>query len=137
MRFEVRDQEAILQTLMREERHGVIRSYQCLLLFSARRIARPLEDWRQSTLTLHDFESLDRLDEDLDVRRAFVQVFSLALGGILGLRRGSAAIDICCSEPFSGLPDRRVISWLLLRASSTATVLRRGCLRRGCYDAFA
>jgi hypothetical protein len=43
--------------------------------------------WRQSTSILHDFESLDRLDRDSDVRKALVRIFSLALGGISGVEK--------------------------------------------------
>ena len=35
LRGQAKEQDAVLQTLMRERRAGVIRSYRCLLLFSA------------------------------------------------------------------------------------------------------
>jgi len=38
-------------------------------------------------LDLARLESLDRLDLDPDVRKAFVRVFSLALGGISGVEK--------------------------------------------------
>ena len=53
LRGQAREQDAVLQTLMREKRAGVIRSYRCLLLFRPWMV-RLLEGWRQSTLILRD-----------------------------------------------------------------------------------
>jgi hypothetical protein len=86
LRGQVEEQDAVLQTLMREKRDGVIRSYRCLLLFSAvdGAVAGGLAT---IDLNLVRLESLDRLDRDPDVRKAFVRVFSLALGGISGVEK--------------------------------------------------
>jgi hypothetical protein len=86
LRGQVKEQGAVLQTLMREKREGVIRSYRCLLLFSA---ADDITAGGLATidLTLARLESLGRLDRDPDVRKAFVRIFSLALGGISGAEK--------------------------------------------------
>jgi hypothetical protein len=78
---QVQEESVILQSLMREERGGVVRSYRCLLLFSA---ADGDGAGGISTIDLSPerFEALERLDRDPDVRKAFTRMFSLALGGI-------------------------------------------------------
>jgi hypothetical protein len=86
LRGQVKEQDAVLQTFMRERRAGVIRSYRCLLLFSA------LDGAASGGLATIDLdparlESLDRLDRDSDVRKALVRIFSLALGGISGVEK--------------------------------------------------
>jgi hypothetical protein len=86
LRSQVKERDAVLQTLMRENREGVIRAYRCLLLFSAVDSAAA---GGLATIDL-DFarlESLDRLDRDPDVRKALVRIFSLALGGISGAEK--------------------------------------------------
>lgn len=86
LRSQAKERDAILQTLMREKRAGVIRSYRCLLLFSA---VDSATSGALATIDL-DFarlESLDRLDRDPDVREALVRIFSLALGGISGVEK--------------------------------------------------
>jgi hypothetical protein len=86
LRGQAREQDAVLQTLIRENRAGVIRSYRCLLLFSA------LDTATSGGLATIDLdparlESLDRLDRDPDVRKALVRIFSLVLGGISGVEK--------------------------------------------------
>jgi hypothetical protein len=86
LRGQAKEQGAVLQTLMREKRAGVIRSYRCLLLFSTVDGATS-GGLATIDLDLARLESLDRLDRDPDVRKAFVRIFSLALGGISGVEK--------------------------------------------------
>lgn len=86
LRGQAREQDAILQTFMREKRAGVIRSYRCLLLFSAVDGAAS-GGLATIDLDLALLESLDRLDRDPDVRKALVRIFSMALGGISGVEK--------------------------------------------------
>jgi len=86
LRGQVREQDAVLQTLMREKRAAVIRSYRCLLLFSAVDGATS-GGLATIDLDLARLESLDRLDRNPDVRKALVRIFSLALGGISGVEK--------------------------------------------------
>ncbi|WP_433554617.1 hypothetical protein ACQP08_09835 [Micromonospora zamorensis] len=81
LRSQVKSEPVLLQSLMREERDGEVRAYRCLVLFSA------VDDGAAGGLATIDisaarFDSLDRIDRDADVRKAFVRVFSLAMGGI-------------------------------------------------------
>ncbi|MCW2919615.1 MAG: hypothetical protein JWN52_7683 [Actinomycetia bacterium] len=81
LRGQVKEESAILQTLKREERSGVLRAYRCLLLFSA------VGEGGAGGITTIDIrpsrlESLERLDRDPGVRSALARMFSLALGGI-------------------------------------------------------
>lgn len=86
LRSQAKERDSVLQTLMREKRDGVIRSYRCLLLFSVMdgAIAGGL-----ATIDLDParLESLDQLDRDPDVKKALVRIFSLALGGISGVEK--------------------------------------------------
>jgi hypothetical protein len=86
LRSQVKEQDSVLQTLIREKREGVIRSYRCLLLFSAVDGASA-GGLATIDLNLGRLESLDRLDRDPDVRKALVRIFSLALGGISGVEK--------------------------------------------------
>jgi hypothetical protein len=86
LRAQVKEREAVLQTLMREKREGLIRSYRCLLFFSAVNGAAA-GGLATIDLNLERLESLDRLDRDPDVRKALTRVFSLALGGISGVEK--------------------------------------------------
>jgi hypothetical protein len=86
LRGQAREQDAVLQTLMREKRAGVIRSYRCLLLFSAVDGAAS-GGLATIDLDLARLESLDRLDRDPDVRKALVRIFLMALGGISGVEK--------------------------------------------------
>lgn len=81
LRSQVKEDTVILQSLMREVRGGVVRSYRCLLLFSA---MDSKDAGATVTIDLDParFESLERLDRDPDVRKAFARLFSLATGGI-------------------------------------------------------
>ncbi|MGR8009943.1 hypothetical protein [Streptomyces hypolithicus] len=81
VRSQVKEGAVVLQSLMREERGGILRAYRCLVLFStvgdgdAGGIAT-------IDLDLERFESLERIDRDPDVRKVLVRMFSLAAGGI-------------------------------------------------------
>lgn len=86
LRSQVKERDAVLQTLMREKRDGAVRSYRCLLLFSAADGATT-GGLATIDLDLARLESLARIDRDPDVRAAFVRVFSLALGGISGVEK--------------------------------------------------
>jgi hypothetical protein len=86
LRSQVKKRDTVLQTLMRETREGVIRSYRCLLLFSAVDGAAA-GGLATIDLNLVRLKSLDRLDRDPDVKKALVRVFSLALGGISGVEK--------------------------------------------------
>ncbi|WP_432945696.1 hypothetical protein ACQPXM_06250 [Kribbella sp. CA-253562] len=81
LRSQVRADISFLQSMMREERGGVVRTYRCLLLFSATESG---EAGGVATIDISParLESLDRLDRDPDVRKAFARMFSLALGGV-------------------------------------------------------
>jgi hypothetical protein len=77
----VKEERVLLQSLMREEEEGVVRSYRCLVLFSA------AEGDRAGGIATIDldparFLSMQRIDHDPDVRKALVRMFSLAVGGI-------------------------------------------------------
>lgn len=81
LRSQVKEDFAILQSLMREERGGALRAYRCLMLFST------VEVGGAGGIVTIDvdparFESLERLDRDPDTRMALARMFSLALGGI-------------------------------------------------------
>ncbi|MEO3744026.1 hypothetical protein [Plantactinospora sp. B5E13] len=81
LRSQVKEETVLLQSLMREERGGAVRAYRCLLLFST---VDDVDAGGLATIDLDParFESLERLDRDPDVRRAFARMFSLAAGGI-------------------------------------------------------
>ncbi|MFI6826992.1 hypothetical protein ACIBG5_07805 [Kribbella sp. NPDC050241] len=81
LRSQVKEERVFLQSLMREERGGVVRSYRCLVMFS---LAGDADAGGVATIDLDParFESLARLDRDPDVRAALVRMFSLAMGGI-------------------------------------------------------
>ncbi|MFF6999341.1 hypothetical protein ACFY93_30980 [Streptomyces sp. NPDC008313] len=81
LRSQVAEEDAVLQSLMREEWGGVVRAYRCLLLFSA------VDGGGSGGVTTIDLEparyqSLQRIDRDPEVRKALVRMFSLAMGGI-------------------------------------------------------
>lgn len=81
LRSQVKEEAVILQSLMREEQGGSVRAYRCLLLFSA------LDGGGAGGIATIDidpvrFESLERLDRDPDIRKAFARIFSLSSGGI-------------------------------------------------------
>lgn len=81
VRSQVKEGAVVLQSLMREERGGILRAYRCLLLFSA------VGDGDAGGIATIDldparFESLERIDRDPDVRKVLVRMFSLAAGGI-------------------------------------------------------
>ncbi|MGV9849384.1 hypothetical protein ACWDWU_11425 [Streptomyces sp. NPDC003442] len=81
LRSQVKEGSVVLQSLMREERGGVVRAYRCLLLFST------MDDGDAGGVATIDldparFESLERLDRDPDTRKALARMFTLATGGI-------------------------------------------------------
>lgn len=81
LRSQVKEGSIVLQSLIREERGGVVRAYRCLLLFST------MDDGDAGGVTTIDldparFESLERLDRDPDTRKALARMFTLATGGI-------------------------------------------------------
>ncbi|SFY11742.1 hypothetical protein OH786_12515 [Streptomyces atratus] len=81
LRSQVKEGSVVLQSLMREERGGVVQAYRCLLLFST------VDDGDVGGVATIDldparYELLDRLDRDPDVRKALARMFSLAMGGI-------------------------------------------------------
>ncbi|MGW2061830.1 hypothetical protein ACWCO9_14335 [Streptomyces sp. NPDC001937] len=81
LRSQVKEGSVVLQSLMREERGGVVQAYRCLLLFST------VDDGDAGGVATIDldparYESLERLDRDPDVRKALARLFSLAMGGI-------------------------------------------------------
>jgi len=81
LRSQVKEGSVALQSLIREERGGVVRAYRCLLLFSA---VDHGDAGGVATIDLDPerFESLDRLDRDADVRKVLARMFTLATGGI-------------------------------------------------------
>lgn len=81
LRSQVREDVVVLQSLMREEWDGAVRSYRCLALFSA---ADGSSSGGLATIDVEPsrFASLERLDQDPSVSRAFARVFALATGGI-------------------------------------------------------
>jgi hypothetical protein len=87
LRSQVKEGSVLLQSLMREERGGAVRAYRCLLLFST---VDGTDAGGIATIDVTPvrFESLERLDRDPDVRKAFARVFSLATGGIAVVSKG-------------------------------------------------
>jgi hypothetical protein len=81
LRGQVMEGPVILQSLMREERAGAVRSYRCLVLFS---MADGLPSGGLATIDVAPsrFESLEQLDQNPDVSQVFALVFALASGGI-------------------------------------------------------
>ncbi|KJE21711.1 hypothetical protein FF36_03915 [Frankia torreyi] len=81
LRAQVKDDTVFLQSLMREERSGVVRSYRCLVLF---RTPSGAESGAITTIDLapETLASLDRLDVDVVTCGVFMKIFSMALGGI-------------------------------------------------------
>jgi hypothetical protein len=81
LRRQVKEGDVLLQSFMREERGGVVHSYRCLLIFST---PEGGNGGGMTTMDLNPprFFSLERIDRDPDVRKAFVRMFSLAMNGI-------------------------------------------------------
>ncbi|MFI6268535.1 hypothetical protein [Micromonospora zamorensis] len=80
LRSQVKEDAVFLQSLMCEEREGLVRSYRCLALFSA------ADGSSSGGLATIDVEpsrlaSLERLDQEPNVSQAFARVFALASGG--------------------------------------------------------
>jgi hypothetical protein len=80
LRRQVRNDDVLLRSFMREKWSGALRSYRCLVLFAA---AGDAHGGGVVTIDIDPgrLESLNRLDRDPDVRAAFVRVFDLAMSG--------------------------------------------------------
>ncbi|MFE3551904.1 hypothetical protein ACFXN2_24945 [Streptomyces kronopolitis] len=81
LRGQVKEGSVVLQSLMREERGGVVRAYRCLLLFSAAG-GRDAGGIATIDLVPARFESLDQLDCDSDTQKVLSRMFTPAAGGI-------------------------------------------------------
>jgi hypothetical protein len=81
LRSQVKEDAVVLQSLMREERDGAVRSYRCLALFSTAD-GGPAGGVATIDVDPSRFTSLERLDQDPNVSQAFAQLFALASGGI-------------------------------------------------------
>ena len=81
LRGQVEEGPVLLRTLMREERESVVRSYRCLALFSTAD-GGPSGGLVTIDVAPSRLETLERLDRNIDVSRAFARVFALASGGI-------------------------------------------------------
>jgi hypothetical protein len=82
LRSQVKEHSVVvLQSLMREEREGMVRSYRCLALFSTAD-GNPAGGVATIDVAPSRLVSLKRLDQDTEVSRAFARVFALASGGI-------------------------------------------------------
>jgi hypothetical protein len=81
LRSQVREDAVVLQSLMREERQGAVRSYRCLVLFA---MAGGSASGGLATIDVAParYESLQRLDQEPEVSQAFFRLFTLATGGI-------------------------------------------------------
>ena len=86
LQSQVKDDYVLMQSLSREERGGKVRSYRCLVLFSAAEGA----GGGVTTIDLGPvrFLSLERVDHDLVSRKAFARIFSLSMGGISMFPKG-------------------------------------------------
>jgi hypothetical protein len=101
LRGQVKEQDAVLQTFMRERRAGVIRSYRCLLLFSALDGAAS-GGWRQSTSILHDSNHwIGSTGTRMSGRRSS-ESSHWRWAESRELRRSSIAVGNCWSRPFPG-----------------------------------
>lgn len=85
LRSQVKEGIMWLHPIMREERGGGVRAYRCLLMFR-------MLDGSGGVATVDvapgRFESLERLDRDLDVRLAFSGILSLVSGGVAMVSKG-------------------------------------------------
>jgi hypothetical protein len=81
LRSQVKGDAVVLQSLMREEREGAVRSYRCLVLFSTAD-GGPSGGLATIDVAPPTFEALERLDQNLAVSQAFARMFALASGGI-------------------------------------------------------
>ncbi|WP_231640582.1 hypothetical protein [Nocardiopsis sp. NRRL B-16309] len=81
LRSQVKEEVVVLQSLMREERGGVVRAYRCLVLFSTVD-GKDAGGIATIDLDLARLESLERVDRDPNSRMAFARMFSLAVGGV-------------------------------------------------------
>ena len=81
LRRQVKEGAVVLQSLMREERDGAVRSYRCLVLFST---ADGSPSGGLATIDVGParYESLERLDQEPEVSQVLAFVFALAAGGI-------------------------------------------------------
>lgn len=81
LRSQVQDDVVLLQSFLREERGGGVRTYRCLVLF-----ATVDADAAGGVATIdvapETFAGLPQIGQDRDVRAIFAKVFALATGGI-------------------------------------------------------
>ena len=81
LRGQVRDGRVLLQSLMREKWNGVIRTYRCLVVFSAVNEG-PAGGITTIDLSPARYASLERLGRDQDAQQAVEWMVKLALNGI-------------------------------------------------------
>jgi hypothetical protein len=81
LRSQVMEDAVVLQSLMREEREGAVRSYRCLVLFSTAD-GSPPGGLATIDVAPARYESLERLDHEPKVSQVFARVFALATSGI-------------------------------------------------------
>jgi hypothetical protein len=86
LRSQVNDDVVLLQSFMREERGGGLRTYRCLVLFAA------VDGDVAGGVTTIDvapetYAGLPQIDQHPDVRAVFARVFALATGGIAMVRK--------------------------------------------------
>lgn len=81
LRGQVKEDVVLLQSFLRQEREGGVRTCRCLVLFST------VEGSEAGGVTTIDvdpeqYATLGRIDHDLDVRETFAMIFALATSGI-------------------------------------------------------
>lgn len=81
LRSQVKEDVVVLQSLMREEREGAVRSHRCLALFSTAD-GSPSGGLATIDVAPARHESLERLDGDPEVSQVFAHLFALATSGI-------------------------------------------------------
>lgn len=81
LRSQVKEGGVVLQSLVREERDGAVRSYRCLVLFSTAGSC-PRGGLATIDVAPARYELLERLDQDPVVSQVFACVFALAASGI-------------------------------------------------------
>jgi hypothetical protein len=81
LRRQVKEDAVVLQSLMREDRGGAVRSYRCLVLFSTAS-GSPSGGVATIDVSPARYESLERLDQEPEVSQVLARVFALAAGGI-------------------------------------------------------
>lgn len=79
LRSQVKEAPVLLRPLMREERHGVLRCYRCILIFSNLEGGGGVATMDISRTRIESFE---RVDGNINTRKSFSRIFSLAVGGM-------------------------------------------------------